>query len=221
MLDLVLADDHPIVCDGVRLLLESVPGWHVVAMAHTSDDAIHLLTAAPADVALVDMGLPPAGGLEVIRAVTESSARVRCVVLSMHAEPGIVRKAFQLGARAYVLKSDPASVIIEAVRQAMSGRTYLSPALDPAILVTPASPAEPTIDPLAVLSAREREILALVGGGMSSPEIGEKLFISTRTVDAHRRNILKKLGVRRAADLVHIAISNHLVVPGISAHRQS
>lgn len=216
-----LADDHRVVRDGLRLLLQAEPELEVVGEAGDGRDAVELVARLSPDVLVLDLMMPGLGGLEVLRQVARRSPRTRVIVLSMHADEGYVVQALGNGAAAYVVKDASASELLQAVRAVRAGRRYLSPPLSEAALeryvvrVEAGGPA----DPYERLTAREREVLHLTAEGLSSTAIAERLGISSRTAETHRANVMAKLGFHNRADLVRYATARGLVA--VESRRRS
>lgn len=209
----VLADDHDVVRLGLRSLLEGEPGIEVVGDAANGVDLLPLLSRLHPNVLLLDLMLPGMAGLEVLRQLPKHSPRTRCVVLSMYASEAYVYQAFLNHASAYVCKGAPGGEIVQAVREAAAGRRYLSPPLSEESLANYAAQGRGAEDDgYESLTAREREVLKLTAEGLTSTEVGRRLFISPRTVEGHRAHVLEKLGLETQRDLVRYAL-RHGIIP--------
>jgi two-component system, NarL family, response regulator NreC len=212
MLTIVLADDHHVVRQGLRVLLESALPCTVVGEAADGRAAVTLVERLHPALLVVDMLMPDLNGLEVIRRVRMTSPQTGIVVLSMHADEGYVREALRAGATAYVLKEARADEFVHAIREAAAGRRYLSQPLSERALDAYIEQVErPNLDPYDALTARERDILHLSVQGATTIEIAERLTISSRTVEGHRASVLRKLGLRNQTDLVRFALRRGII----------
>jgi DNA-binding NarL/FixJ family response regulator len=217
MTRLVLADDHPIVRQGLRTLLESQPGWAVVGEAADGLTALQIITDLRPEVAILDLQMPDLGGLEVARRVQDQVPNTRVIILSMHGDEPFVQEALRHGALGYVLKGAATSDLITAVQAALTGQRYLSAALNARALeayVQQAHYGAEALDRYDLLTNREREVLQLAAQGMSYAEMGERLMISPRTAETHRGNALRKLGLKDQTELVRYAVSRGLLPEG-------
>lgn len=196
----MLVDDHPLVRDGLRARLNSVPGLLVVAEADGADAAVELAPRAAPDLVLMDIGLRGANGIEATRRLRALLPTLRVVVLSMHDNAEYVREALRAGAGGYVLKDSPAEEIVDAIHAVMAGNPYLSASMAAAM-------QRPSGD--EALTPREREVLALIAEGLSSRDIGERLAMGVRTVETHRTNLRRKLDLASPAALVRYAVERH------------
>ena len=196
---LMLVDDHPLVRDGLRARLETVPGLAVVAEADGADAALRAAAEHSPDLVLMDIGLRGASGIDTTRALRTRHPHVRVLVLSMHDGAEVVRDALAAGAAGYVLKDSPAEEIVQAIHAVMAGQPHLSPGL----VAAPPS-ARPRRDD--ALTPREREVLALIAEGLSSRDIGQRLSMGVRTVETHRTSLRRKLDLGSAAALVRYAV---------------
>jgi two-component system response regulator NreC len=204
VISIVLADDHTVVRRALRVLLEEEPGFEVVAEADDATNAIRYLRGHKPDVLILDLNMPGRPSLEAIPEMKEASPQTKIVVLTMQKEPAFARQALQLGVLGYVLKEAADDELVQAVRSAAAGDTYLQPALGARLA---AEPEAATTD----LSERETDVLRLIALGHTNAEIAEKLYISVRTVETHRAHIQQKLGVSSRAELVRSALSRGLV----------
>ena len=203
----LLADDHPIVLQGLRRLLELKPDFLVVAEAQDGLEVMRLAEDHRPDVLIVDLMMPGLNGLEVIRQVTQRFKEIRVIVLSMHKEDGYVVQALQNGAMGYVIKDTGPAELVEAIHQVMGGRQYLSPAIaDKFSDQLLNRPHEQLEDPYNLLTNREREVLQLVAEGYTGQEIARRLSISPRTAEQHRANVMRKLGLQNQREIVRYAI---------------
>lgn len=214
MLDVVIADDHPVVRRGLRSLLETEEGIRVVAEAADGLEAIREAERCRPTVVLMDLMMPRMGGLEAIREIREKAPESAIVVLSISAEETYVLQAMRAGASAYVLKDAPPDDLIRAVRDAAAGRRFLSrPFLDHALDAWLQQSQETLDDALHHLSTREREVLQLCAEGLTVGEIAEKLVLSPRTVETHRGNVMRKLSLRNQTELVRFALRRGIIEP--------
>lgn len=209
MTRLVLAEDHQIVRQGFHALLEGAADVEVVAETGDGAEAVRLVERLRPDVLVLDLGLPGLDGLEVARRVRARAPEVRVVILSMHAHEGYVAEAVRAGTAAYVLKEAGVSDLVAALHAVLSGERYFSEGVAPP-LEEPNDGAPAVTSRYETLTPREREVLQLVGEGLTSAQIAARLFLSPRTIDAHRRNILAKLDLTTPADLVRYALRRGL-----------
>jgi two-component system response regulator NreC len=195
-LRIVLADDHAIVRAGIRMLVESVPGWEVVAECGDAESAARRARGHHADVLLLDLTMPGRPSLEVLPDIRRTAPETRVLILTMEADPAMARAAFAAGAAAYVLKEAADSELIDAIRRVAAGRSYLDPALGALVAAAPPPTRSHS------LSSRELEVLRLVALGNTNAEIAEALCLSARTVETHRSHISTKTGCETRAKLV-------------------
>jgi len=204
---ILLAEDHRIVREGLRLLLKAVPGLELVGDAADGLEAVRLAERLQPNVLVLDLMMPGKDGLEVARQVTRRSPRTRIIILSMHSNEAYVLEALRAGAVGFVLKDSGAEELVLAIREVSSGRGYFSkPISEQAVAAYARKATGEPVDPFHTLTAREREVLQLTAEGLSGAEISERLFISPRTVESHRANLMRKLGVRNQKELVRYAM---------------
>lgn len=209
---IAVADDHPIVRRGFVALLGGEPGYTVVAEAGDGLEALEVVEREAPDVLVCDVSMPGLHGVEVARRVTARHPGTRVVMLSMHRGEAYIAEAVRSGALGYVLKDSSPDDLLEAVRAVMRGERYLSPSLPVDLIRYYAeASAEHVRDRYATLTDREREVLQLIAEGHTSPQIAQRLFISPRTVDTHRANVMAKLGLANQAELIRYAIERGLV----------
>jgi len=200
---IVLAEDHDVVREGLRALLEKQPGISVVGEASDGLQVADLVERTRPDVLILDLMMPGLGGLDVARDVARRYPRTRIVILSMHASVPFVVRALQHGASAYVLKDSGFGELVHAIREVMAGRRHLGPPFaDRAIEEYVAMAREIEVGAHERLTERERQVLRLAARGLSNPAIGKRLGISPRTVQTHRAHVMKKLGLRTRRDLI-------------------
>lgn len=202
---IVLADDHTVVRSALRMLLDAEPGFEVVAEAGDAETAIRYVRGHKPRVLILDLNMPGRPSLEAVPDIREASPGTEVVVLTMQNEPAFARRALQAGVRGYVLKEAADAELVQAVRSAAAGDTYLQPTLGAKLA---AGEDERDGDEL---SDRERDVLRLIALGHTNAEIAEKLYISIRTVESHRAHIQQKLRVSSRAELVKYALNHGLV----------
>lgn len=203
----VIADDHHVVRTGLRLLLEAEAGLEVVAEAEDVSSARHYVRAHRPDVLVLDLNMPGEPSLAAIPSLREEAPTTQIVVLTMQDDPAFAREALKAGALGFVLKRAAESELIEAVRLASQGEPYLNPQLGARIVV------EPPPGPPDGLDDDEVEILRLVALGHTNAEIGERLFLSGRTVETHRIKLQRRLGLQTRAELVSYVLDRGLLKP--------
>jgi DNA-binding NarL/FixJ family response regulator len=209
---LVLADDHHIVRQGLRALLESEPNFKLVGEAGDGLEAVRLVERLRPNVLVTDVMMPGLNGLEVTRQAIKASPQTRVIVLSMYSNDAYVVEALKNGASGYVLKDAQSGDLVHAVREVAAGRRYLSaPLSEREIELYMRKVEDSPEDPYATLSNREREVLQLVAEGHTSAEIAEKLFISPRTAEGHRANLMRKLSLQNHTELVKFALKRGLL----------
>jgi DNA-binding NarL/FixJ family response regulator len=202
----MLADDHALFRSGIRRILEEIPGVEVMGEAADGMQLLALLEESTPDLVILDISMPKLRGLEVIQAIKTSYPQVQVLMLTMHKNADYLSHALGAGAVGFLLKEDTDPELLEAIDTIRQGRTYLSPAISQVLPELLRRGQQPDGAPQEVLTLRERQILKLLSDGKSSKEIGDLLFISLRTVQNHRANIMRKLKVRRIADLIKYAV---------------
>jgi two-component system, NarL family, response regulator NreC len=201
---LVIADDHAVVRSGLRMVLDAEPDLEVVAEAGDVEAATRMVVGHRPDVLVLDLNMPGAPSLPAIPALSERTA---VVVLTMQNDPAFARRALQQGARGYVLKEAADAELVQAVRAAAAGRTYLNPELGARLAAAPPEPAGPPDD----LTEREVQILRLIALGHTNAEIAGQLYLSVRTIESHRAHIQQKTRRATRAELVRYALDHELI----------
>jgi len=208
----LLADDHPIVLQGLRRLLESKSDFLVVGETGDGLEVLPLAEQYKPDVLIVDLMMPGLNGLEVTRQVCQRLKGIRVIVLTMHKDDGYVIQALQNGASGYVIKDTGPTELVEAIHQVMQGRRYLSQAISVRFNDQTLSHPEKQLEDLYnLLTNREREVLQLVAEGYTGQEIAKRLSISPRTAEQHRANVMRKLGLQNQREIVRYAIKKGIL----------
>ena len=212
-LSIVLGDDHTLLRQGLRKILEERPDWEVVAEAGDGRDAVRQILATTPDVAILDIGMPLLNGIEATRQVVRRLPECRVLILSMHADEAYIIQALKAGAKGYMLKDSADSDLIRGVAAIAAGKSFFSPAAVKVMLDDYLRHlAEKGIaDRYESLSEREREIFQLVAEGRSNKEVAELLSVSPATVETHRAHILQKLDVHNTAELVLYAVRRGVI----------
>lgn len=212
---IVLVEDHQIVLEGLLALLEAEPGLTVVGQTNNGSEAVQLAERLRPDVMIVDLMLPGLNGLEITRLVRQRSPQSRIIILSMYDHESFVVEALKSGAAGYVLKRDDVAHLVQAVHEVGAGRRYLSPSLSEraleAYILYVEQVKNSSQKPVETLTPREREVLYLAAQGYTNAEIAAHLVISPRTVEVHRANMMRKLGLRTQADLIRFAIQQEIL----------
>lgn len=212
-LRILLGDDHTLVRQGFRKILEERPDWEVVAEASDGRDAVRQASAAQPDLAILDIGMPLLNGIEATRQMVRRLPAMRVLILSMHADEAYIIQALKAGARGYMLKDSADTDLIRGVKAVAAGKSFFSPAVAKVMLddyVRHLAESGMT-DRFESLSEREREIFQLIAEGHSNKAIAELLSISPATVETHRAHILQKLDVHNAAELVLYAVRRGVI----------
>ncbi len=210
MIDLIIADDHVVLREALCELLETKGDYQIVAQASDGEELLTLLNSHSPDLVILDVTMPKVDGLDALNKLSEEGKVPPVLVLSANEAQSKVRAALKAGAKGYLPKNAGLDELVFAIGSILSGKTYLSPSVTGPLM--DGTPDESPIEnPLSVLTKRELEILTHLADGMPNREIGKMLHISTRTVDTHRSNILKKLKVRNNAELVKLAIANGVI----------
>lgn len=204
-LRILLVDDHPMVREGLRARLSSVPRLQVVGEAGDAAEALRQLELNPPDVVLQDVGLKDGNGIDLVQAMLVRQPTLRVLMFSMYDNPEYVQRALQAGARGYVLKETPAEEVLAAIDAVVAGGTFLSPAVSRRLFRGQA--------PRPMLTPRESQILSALGRGESSKHIAQAMHLSVRTVEAHRQSIKRKLGIEGQAELIKYAVEHAREAP--------
>jgi len=210
----VLADDHRILREGLRTLLEKERDIKVVGEAGNGRSTVKLVRELSPDVVIMDITMPDLNGIEATRQLVEAAPGTRVLALSIHAHRRYVEDMLRAGAIGYLSKDCALGELVGAIHAVAAGKAYLSPAVASTLVEDYArrkgSPRDPKLSPLSTLSARQREVLQLLAEGKSTRQIASALFISTKTVDRHRQQMMAKLGVHSIAELTKYAIHEGL-----------
>ena len=211
-IEILLVDDHAIVRQGLRALLESEPNLKVVGEAGNGYDALELVKELRPDIVLLDVMMPNLNGLEVARQISKQFRFTRIIILSMYDDEGFVLEALANGALGYVLKDSNSSDLIKAIHEVTAGRRYLSsPLSDRAIAAYQTFARSGGVEKYDPLTTREREVLQLMVEGFTNAEVAAKLGVSVRTAETHRANLMNKLDIHSQAELVRYAIKRGII----------
>lgn len=208
-IQVLLADDHQIVRQGLKSMLEH-EGFRIVAEASDGREAVRLAASSHPDVAVLDLAMPGLNGIDAGREILRSTSRPKIILLTVHKEDPYVLEALRGGISGYVLKTQAADDLVRAIREVMRGAMYLSPGVSRAVVEAYRTRSELTTDPL---SPREREVLQLVAEGKTTKEVAGLLGISFKTAESHRMRIMAKLDIHETAGLVRYAIRTGLIEP--------
>jgi DNA-binding NarL/FixJ family response regulator len=203
----LLADDHAVVRHGLRALLEK-EGYLVAAEAENGQDAVRQAPQVRPDLAILDIHMPILNGLDAARELRKNLPGLKVILLTRHDEPQYVTEALRAGVKGYVLKSQAATDLVQAIEQVGRGAIYLSPNISRAVVEAYLSKTTPAADPL---TPRERQVLQMVGEGKSTKDVARLLGISTKTAESHRARLMRKLDIHETASLVRYAIRHGLV----------
>ncbi len=215
-LKILVADDHEVVRQGVRTIVESQAGWMVVSEARNGTEAVQMTLEARPDVVLLDISMPELNGLEATKLILKQIPEIQVLILTMHESDELVREVLAAGARGYVLKTDAKRDLVNAVRSLSEHRPFFTSKVAEMVLEGYRhvnAPAKVDIPAGDRLTSRERQIVQLLAEGKTSKEIATALDISTKTADTHRANLMRKLNLHSLADIVRYAIRNKIIEP--------
>jgi len=208
----LIADDHDIIRKGLKSILDQRPEYKVICEAQDGQEALEKTEKLKPDILLLDITMPKISGLDIIEQVKRRSPLTKIIVISVHNMSAYILKAFKAGAKGYLIKENAADELLLALRRVQAGRTYLSPTASE-FLVDEIT--KDGIDKLLkkeeLITQREHDVLRLVAEGKSAKEIGRVLFISPRTVENYKNNLLKKLNLHKSSDLIKYALEHKLV----------
>ena len=212
---ILVADDHDIVRQGLRALLEAQAGWEVCGEAATGREAVERARHEKPDVVVLDVSMPELNGLEAARQILQALPRTEILILTMHESEEMARQVLAVGVHGYVLKSDAARELVSAVEALAQHKPYFTTRVSQMVLEGYLkSEAGAELQPrFGRLTAREREVVQLLAEGKSNKEVAVRLGISVKTAEAHRGNIMRKLNLHSVAELVHYAVRNQIVQP--------
>jgi DNA-binding NarL/FixJ family response regulator len=205
----ILADDHPIVTEGLRYVLAA--RFDVIAVVEDGQVLLETARSLKPDVIVADISMPSINGIEATARLRQENPAIKVVILTMHREEAYARRALAVGASGYVLKVAAADELVAAIEAALAGKTFVTAEIADSLVGQRTSHSDREGDPVAALSQRQREILQLVAQGKTAKEIGTILDISARTVESHKYELLRALGVERTAELVKIAVRHGLI----------
>jgi DNA-binding NarL/FixJ family response regulator len=217
MINIFLADDHQIVRKGIKAILSTESDFNIIGEAGDGIETVKAVEELKPDILILDLMMGGINGLEVTRQLSKKIPEIGIVVLSMHSNEAYVLEALRSGAKAYILKDNTTEDLVHAIREVAVGRRYLSsPLSDRAITAyTQKSDAVNPQDPYEQLTTREREVLQMAAQGLNNTDIASRLFISPRTIETHRANLMHKLGIRSQSELLQYAILRG-IIPGKS-----
>jgi DNA-binding NarL/FixJ family response regulator len=207
---ILLADDHEIIRNGLRSLIEKESGLEVIGEAENGRMAIHLARDLKPDVVVMDIGMPDLNGIEATRQITTEVPGVKVLALSMHTDRRFVTGMLKAGASGYMLKDGAFEELIHAIRLVASNRIYISPGISSVLVDDLRHPSQDKVPSLPALTAKEREVLQLVAEGKGTKEIASQLNVSVKTVETHRQHIMEKLDIHSIAELTKYAVREGL-----------
>jgi DNA-binding NarL/FixJ family response regulator len=207
---ILVADDHEVVRHGIRALLAAQPNWEICAEAGDGCDAVRMALAERPDLAVLDLGMPNLNGLEATRQIVAGSPTTKVLILSLYESEQMIRELLEAGARGYLLKSDASLSLVKAAESLRNGRVFLTPRFQHMLQDGFGGRAQGRVA-MVSLTAREREIVQLLGEGKSTKEVAGALNIAVKTAETHRANIMHKLDLHSISDLVMYAVRNRMV----------
>ena len=208
---IILADDHKLFCEGLRSMLEGQPGLEVIATAPDGHTVVHLARELLPDVVIIDIGMPNLNGIEATRKIVTENTSIKVIALSMHSDKRFVVEMLRAGASAYLLKDCDFEELTGAIIAVMDGNFYISPAVAKVVIKDYVNNLqEESASAFTVLTAREREVLQNLAEGKTTHQIAAALFVSEKTVESHRRQIMSKLSINSVAGLIKYAIREGL-----------
>jgi DNA-binding NarL/FixJ family response regulator len=214
MARIVLADDHTLVRDGLRRVIEAEADFKVVGEAANAAATIAEVAAQRPDILLLDVSMPGGGGIAALDEIRKASPATRILVLTMHEDPAYLRVALVSGASGFLLKHAAGRELVAAIRAVLQGRTYVDPTLAGVALHEALRPGQPSQETASDrLSPRETQVLRDLALGFTNKEVAERLAVSVKSVETYRARLFEKLGLERRADLVRYAISHNLMTP--------
>jgi DNA-binding NarL/FixJ family response regulator len=202
---LLIVDDHPIVRLGIRQMVAAVPRFSICGEADSAAAALEQVRSLAPDVAIVDLSLPDRQGVELVRALQEAAPKLPVLVLSMHDEALFAERVLRAGARGYIMKQEAINGLIHAIDEVLAGRIYVSARLSQHLLERIGRDVSPSGGRLGQLTDRELEVFELIGRGLGTAAIAERLEVSVKTIETYRSNIKAKLDLKDAADLIRYA----------------
>ena len=209
---LLIADDHQIIIDGIKSLLDDVTEIDFIFEANNGNDAVNKALNLDIDVVLMDIDMPVLNGIEATKQIKSANKNIKIIILSMHDEKTLIQKLIKNGIDGYLIKNSDRDVLIDAVKKVAKGQKYFSSEVTMSLIDnTYEMNSNSSSNLISELTDREIEVLKLVAEGFTNKEIGEKLFISYRTVDTHRTNLMKKIDVTNIVGLIKFAINNGFV----------
>ena len=212
-LRIVVADDHPLMRRGICDLLESEPGWKVVAEASNGREAVEAMTGSKPDILVIDLAMPELNGLTATREILRALPKTQVVLLTMHNTEQVIREVLESGARGFVLKSDAGQNLVAAVKTVAAGKPFFTPNVADVVLkgYLRSNSKSGSRANLPVLTTRELQVMQLLAEGKANKAVANAMQISVKTVEAHRSNINRKLSIKTTSDLVRYAVRNGIV----------
>lgn len=211
-LNILIADDHEVVRQGVRKIIESEPEWTVCAEAGNGTEAVARTLELRPEIVVMDLGMAELNGLEATRQILQAAPKTRVLILTMHQSEALMRDVLEAGARGYMLKSDAGRDLVTAVQALSDQKTFFTPKITEMVVDGFLKGKDwETRTPASRLTPRERQIVQLLAEGRSNKQVAAALNISVSTAETHRTNIMRKLNFHSLTDLVHFAIRNHIV----------
>ncbi len=213
MIRVIVADDHHLVLEGIRALLEKADDIDVVGQAVDGQEAVELVQRLTPDVLVMDIAMPRLNGIQAVEQLRALGTSTRIVILSMYSDEILVRQALQHGAKGFLLKGSVSEELLLAIRAASRGAVYLSPAISETVIsdVATTPPSAKTPGPGDQLTPREREMLQMIGEGYTNSKMAEAMGISVKTVERHRTNLMTKLNAHNLVELIRVAMKHGLI----------
>lgn len=211
---ILIADDHPLIAEGIKNTFENLKDYQVVTIAKNGKEALEFISKHLVDIALLDIDMPIMDGIECAKKIISDFDEVKVAMLSMHQESSIIKNLIEIGVKGYMLKTIPSEELLQAIKNIYNGKEYFSSDVTKALLTEDSSgfhKYKKTSPLVEDLTTREKEIIKYISQGFTNIQIGEKLFISPRTVDTHRTNIMRKIDVHNVASLIRFAFQNGLI----------